>query len=127
MIVDLWFWRTDPAAPPDGGRLRNAIGLSEVEPDPARLGGYQGFRLRGASPAGVVPFDPITALLALDGQVGPGESSPVVQLVAGESSPGALWGTVAAAREHVPRLIAALTGAGFTVLEHAAGAVHAPS
>lgn len=124
MTVDLWFWRPDPTAPADGGALRDAIGLSEVVPDPARPGGYQGFRLRGAPPAGLVPFDPITALLALDGQVGQGESSPLVQLVA--SPAGALWGTVTAAREQVPGLIGALTRAGFTALDHRAAAVHEP-
>ncbi len=124
VTVDLWFWRADPAAPRAPDALRADLARAEVAPDPARPGGYQGFRLRGAPPAGVVAFEPITALLALDGQVGPGEPSPVVQLVA--STPGVLWGTVAVARDHAAGRIAALTRAGFTVLDPRVAAVHEP-
>lgn len=118
MIVDLWFWRDDPAAKRDADALVAELARAEVVPDPARPAGYHGFRLRGATPTGLAPFDPAPLLLALD------DDAPRLELVVGDA--GVAWGTVGVERARAQALVAALTRAGLTVHDPQTGALHPP-
>lgn len=119
-VVDLWFWRADPTARRDADALRAELARAEVAPDPARPGGYHGFRLRGATPIGLAPFDPSRVLLALDDA-----GAPRLELVACEA--GVVWGMAGVERARAADLVRALTGAGLTVHDVQTGALHRPS
>lgn len=121
MIVDLWFWRADPAAARDADAVRADLARAEVAPDPARPAGYHGFRLRGRTPAGLVAFDPARLLLALDDALDPTSRLELVT-----SADGAVWGTVGVERGRAADLVRALTGVGLTVHDVQTGALHAP-
>lgn len=120
VLVDLWFWRADPAGRRDADALRADLARAEVAPDPARPAGYQGFRLRGATPAGLAPFDPARLLLALDDA-----GAPRLELVASDA--GVVWGMAGVERARAADLVRALTAAGLTVHDVQTGALHPAS